>query len=133
MVKYFIYLMLVLFGQVCARAVSFPFERLAKKIGDMMPAIVKKWLNAFIKSKQKFSVEHKSGSPFIITSDEAASFALSVAVLTFSFSYVKAITWQQIIFYIPLVLATTILVEFITARAAFTLIAMKQKGINLKI
>jgi len=101
-------------GSAVFEPASFPFDKLAKKISDMLPSIFKKWLNLFIKSKFKFSVEGKRGSLFILTREEAASFMLSVSILTLSFSYAKAPTLQQIIYYIPLVLVTTILVELVT-------------------
>ena len=92
---------------------NYPSNNLAYKINNALPGIFKKWLYEFISSKQKFIVMQKVGSPFTLTRQEIFSFALSLSVLTFVFSYAKAGNFNQILPLIPIVFSISILIEFL--------------------
>jgi hypothetical protein len=92
-------------------------QKLAKKVYDLIPNIIKKWLAVFILSKHKMTVEPKMSSPFTLTKKEALSFGIAVAIMTIAYSYVKSESLLQIIYFIPLILATNIIIEFITETA----------------
>jgi hypothetical protein len=84
-----------------------------QKIRDLIPNSFKEWLEAFMKSKRKLTVEEKTGSPFLPTRSEAMVYVFSILVLGLSFSYVKVNTFSQIVLVLPTILGTSILVGFV--------------------
>jgi Zn-dependent protease len=92
---------------------NFPSNALAQKINSFFPDTVKKWLHEFISSKRKMVIEQHVGSPFMLTKFEIVSYACSLSVLTFAFSYAKAGILNEILPLIPTVLATSIVVELV--------------------
>jgi Zn-dependent protease len=91
---------------------SYPSQIVAQKINSFFPETVKKWLHEFISSKRKLVIEQHTGSPFTLKKIEIMSYVIALSVLTFAFSYAKAIVWNEILSLIPTVLATSIVVEF---------------------
>jgi hypothetical protein len=85
----------------------------AEKAGDLLPESVKKWLTEYMSSKRKPALDQKTGSPFLPTKPEALAYAVSLVVLTISFSYVKVPDFTQILAVLPTILATAIIVEFV--------------------
>jgi hypothetical protein len=84
-----------------------------EKAHVLVPDSVKKWLEEFVASKRKPTVEHKTGSPFLPTKAEAVAYAVSLVALTISFSYVKVPNFSLILQVLPTVLATAVIVEFV--------------------
>ena len=92
---------------------SFPNNKLAQKVNDLLPDSVKKWLDSFVSSKTGAAIEHRVGAVFIFTKQEILSIIVSLAVITFAFSYAKAESLNQILSLIPIVLATAIIVDLV--------------------
>jgi hypothetical protein len=84
-----------------------------EKAQGLLPDSVKKWLEEFVSSKRKTTVEQKTGSPFLPTKAEAVAYAVSLVALTISFSYVKVPDFSLILQVLPTVLATAVIVEFV--------------------
>ena len=107
--------------------VGAPTGKMTKRIRDILPKSVKKWLSTFIMSKRKLTVDEKQGSPFIPTRAESVAYAISITVLTFSFSYVKVSSLAEIFSVLPTILATSILVDLVKT---FVLVAYaRQHGV----
>jgi len=64
-------------------------------------------------SRRKPALGEKAGSPFLPTKPEVLAYAVSLLVLTISFSYVKVPDFTQIMTVLPTILATAIIVEFV--------------------
>lgn len=90
-----------------------PTGKVTKEIMALFPASVKKWLAKYIASKRKLSVSEKTGSPFLPIKPEVIAYCISIAVLAFSFSYVKVNNLAEILVVIPIIFATSILVGFV--------------------
>lgn len=106
-------------GETAAKA----SERLRK----LLPDTIKKWLEGYVASKRKLGIMEKSGSPFLPTSSELVTYAVSIVVLALSFSFVKVTDLSQIFIILPTVLATSILVAFVKT---FSVIAfLRTKGV----
>lgn len=93
--------------------VGVPTGRVTKEIRGLLPSSVKKWLANYISSKRKLVVGEKMGSPFVPKKPEAIAYCISIAVLAFSFSYVKVNTLAEILTVLPTIFATSIIVEFV--------------------
>jgi hypothetical protein len=96
---------------------SFPSGSFAQRIRDLFPDTLKEWLQNFISSRRKLVVERKDIPIFILTKTEAISFAAALSILTFAFSYAKAGSLDEMLSIIPLVLATSIVIEFVKSLA----------------
>jgi Zn-dependent protease len=90
---------------------SCPSNKLAEKANDILPDSVKKWLDSFICSKTGASIEHRVSFALFFTKQEIISIAVSLAVITFAFSYAKAENLNQILSLVPIVLVTAIIVD----------------------
>jgi len=86
---------------------------LGAKIEDILPSTVKKWLADSISSKRKVEVKEKVGSRFVLTRFEVVSYAVTMSILTVAFAYAKSNSLGQILESIPLILATSILTDFV--------------------
>ena len=84
-----------------------------EKIRDVLPEGVKRWLEEFISSRRKLTVDKKTGSPFLPTKSEVLAYGVSLVVIAASFSYVKVDDVTQILQVLPTVLATAVIVEFV--------------------
>jgi hypothetical protein len=87
------------------------FGRAAGKIHEFLPEGFKKWLEEFLSSRRKSALREKTGSPFMPTKGEVLAYAVSLAALTFAFSYVKAPNINLIFSVLPTILATAVIVE----------------------
>jgi YVTN family beta-propeller protein len=97
------------------------------KIKALVPDSIKKWLEDFVSSKRKLTVEEKVGSPFLPTKPELLAYVLSIVLLSLSFSYVKVSSLNQILTVLPTILATSILVTFVKT---FVIVAyVRSRGI----
>jgi len=92
---------------------SFPSNSLAQKVNDILPDSVKKWLESFISSKTGEPIEHRVSVALMLTKQEIISIVVSLAVITFAFSYAKAETLNQILSLVPIVLVTAIIVDLV--------------------
>jgi len=90
-----------------------PMDDLSQKIRSLLPDAVKSWLASFMSSKRKLAVDEKTGSPFLPTKSEVIAYVISIAVLGFSFSYVKVDSISQILLVLPMIIGTSILVGFV--------------------
>jgi Zn-dependent protease len=93
-------------------AVSSSGSAVAQKISGLLPEVLKKWLHDFISSKRKLVITQKAGNPFKLTKLEVASYAVALSILTFAFVYAKVQTLDEVLFVLPTILATSIIVEF---------------------
>ncbi len=89
-------------------ATAFPAQKALKKVFDLFPGSVKKWLGDYVKSKSQ--PRKVKGSSFITKREFAAMFA-SLLVVTFAFAYVRSKNTVQILLMIPYVLGTSIVIE----------------------
>ena len=96
-----------------AGSVSQGSSKLSEKIGDVLPKTAKKWLADSISSKHKMQITEKAGSKFALSRVEIVSYAVSMTILTLAFAYAKSISWAQLLESIPLVLATTVVTDFV--------------------
>jgi Zn-dependent protease len=85
---------------------------LIQRISDALPETPKKWLSDLISSKSKDDIAQRVGSPYLLTKPEALAYVVALSALTFAFSYVQAEDLGQILSFVPLVLVTSIIVEF---------------------
>lgn len=92
---------------------NYPSQMIAQRINQFLPETLKKWLHEFISSKRKLIIGQKTGRSFTLTRQEMLSYAVSLSILTFAFSYARVATLDQIWPVIPTVLATSIIVEFV--------------------
>jgi hypothetical protein len=93
--------------------IGVPTGKVTKEIRDFLPSSIKKWLANFMLSKRKPVVEEKRGSPFVPKKPEVLAYCISIAVLAFSFSYVKVNSIAEILVVLPTIFATSIIVEFV--------------------
>jgi hypothetical protein len=104
-------------ASVVAAAVSntagMPTGRVVEKTSELLPESLKKWLSDYISSKRESTVEGKTGSFFVPTKSEVLAYGVSLAVLTLSFSYVKANDLTQILSILPNILLSAIIIEFV--------------------
>jgi len=63
--------------------------------------------------KRKATVSERTGSPFVPQKPELIAYGISIALLAFSFSYVKVSSLSEILAVLPTVIATSIVVEFV--------------------
>lgn len=94
-------------------ATSSFLETVVEKIRGILPDAFKKWLEDLIASKRKLKIGEKKGSPFLPTKPEIIVYAISIILLTISFSYVKVSTLEQFLIVLPTFFGTSILVALI--------------------
>jgi Zn-dependent protease len=94
-------------------AISNPKSALTQSISNLLPDTTKKWLHEFISSKRKIVITPKKGNPFKLTKLELVSYAVALGVLTLAFAYAKAPNLNDILSIIPIILVTSIIVEFV--------------------
>lgn len=102
-------------------------DKVKDRIRDLIPDSVKKWMEDFVSSKRKTEVTDKTGNAYKLTKPEVYAYALSTFFLAFSFSYVKANTFTQILLVLPTILTTSILVE--SAKTFFEITYSRRKGV----
>ena len=90
---------------------------LGGKIQDVLPSTVKKWLADSISSKRKVEVQERPSSEFVLTRFEVVSYAVTLSILTLAFAYAKSESLSQILESIPLILATSIVTDFVKSYA----------------
>ena len=100
------------FASAVTNPETFPSQMIAQRVSETFPDTLKKWLSEFISSKRKLAIGPYAHPPFTVTKLEAVSYAVSLSILTFAFTYVKAATLNDILIIAPTVLATSIIVEF---------------------
>ena len=88
-------------------------SKLGERIGDALPKAARKWLADSISSKRKIELTDKAGSKFILSRAEIVSYAGSITILTLAFAYARSASLGQIFEVIPLVLATTVITDFV--------------------
>jgi hypothetical protein len=88
-------------------------SKLGENISDVLPKAARKWLSDSISSKRKIELTDKAGSKFILSRTEIASYAVSITILTLAFAYARSASLGQIFEVIPLVLATTVITDFV--------------------
>ena len=63
-------------------SVSQSGSKLGERLGSILPNTAKKWLFDSVSSRFKIEVQERVGSPFLLTKVEAASYAVTLTVLT---------------------------------------------------
>ena len=106
---------------------TFPNQVVARKISEILPEILKKWLHNFLSSKRKLIISPYARSSFAVTKLEVASYSIALSVLVLAFAYVKAAALEDIFTMIPTVLATSMILE-ITRKYGTSVIA-RAKGV----
>ena len=101
-------------------ATGAPTSKVTKELGGLLPSVLKKWLASFVASKRKLMVEEKRGSVFLPTTSEFLTYAISIVLLAFSFSYVKVSSLEDILTVLPTIFATSIFVGFAKSFATIT-------------
>ena len=92
-------------------------SKIGEKLNSLLPDTVKKWLSDSVSSKSKLEVKERVGSRFILTKEEVASYAVTVLILTLAFAYAKAPSLDAILASMPLILATSVLVDLVKTYA----------------
>ena len=100
---------------------------LEDKIKGIIPDNIKQWLEEVVSSRNEAEAEEKTGSIFAPTKIEILAYVTSIVVLTFSFSYVKVVSLDQIWLLLPVFLITGVLVGFI--QKFFSIVYMRSKGV----
>jgi hypothetical protein len=88
-------------------------EGFLERLKELLPESSKKWLEDFISSRRKRSAADKKGSVFKPTKTELAAYSVAIVILTICFAYVKAPSLSDIMTIVPIILATSILVEVV--------------------
>lgn len=88
-------------------------SKIGEKLDSLLPDTVKKWLGDSVSSKSKLEVKERVGSRFIPTKEEVASYAVTVSILTLAFAYAKAPSLDAILASMPLILATSVLIDIV--------------------
>ncbi len=103
---------LVSLAMIIYNSVSAPMKWFSEKLNALLPEFIKKWFEDFIGSKSEQIIDLKKGSIFKLTKQEVFSYAISLTVLTFAFSYSSSESVEEMLFMVPVVLSTSIVVEF---------------------
>lgn len=83
------------------------------KLGGMLPSGVQMWIENYISSKSDVALETGKGSAFKLTKVELIAYAIALLTFTIAFTYSSAATLAEMLVAIPVVLATSILIEFL--------------------
>jgi hypothetical protein len=86
-------------------------EGFLSRLQELLPEGIKKWTEDFVKSKRKISVKEKKAKSLLPTKPELLAYGVGIAVLTVCFAYIKTPSVDQMLQIIPIILATSILVE----------------------
>jgi hypothetical protein len=97
---------------VASNAASLPINWFANKFNSLVPDFIKKWFEDFVASKSEITIVKRVGSIFTLTKEEIFAYVVSLSVLTLAFAYSNASTIEQFIIMVPVVLVTSIVVEF---------------------
>ena len=84
-----------------------------EKLSGLLPSGVQMWIENYISSKSDVAVEAAKGSIFTITKVELIAYLIALVMLTLAFSYTGTATLSEMLVAIPLVLATSVLIEFL--------------------
>jgi hypothetical protein len=103
---------LVSLAMIIYNSISAPMRWLSEKLNSLIPEFIKKSIEDFLASKSEQTIELKKGSIFKLTKQEIFSYAVSLTVLTFAFSYSSSESIEEMLLMIPVVLTTSIVVEF---------------------
>jgi hypothetical protein len=87
--------------------------KVCDKCKDMVPEGAKKWFEEFIASKSKRTTDRKAGSTFAPTRGEIVAYTVSLIALTIGFSYAEVSSLNEILFVLPTILATAVLIEVV--------------------
>jgi hypothetical protein len=84
-----------------------------EKLNGLLPSAAQMWIENYISSKSDVAVEAVKGTIFKITKVELIAYLIALVMLTIAFSYTGTATLQEMLVAIPLVLATSVLIEFL--------------------
>jgi YVTN family beta-propeller protein len=112
-------------------SISDPLSGLGGALEDKTKGIIpdnfKQWLEEVVSSRNEGKAEEKTGSIFAPTKIEILAYVTSVAVLTFSFSYVKVATLDEMWALLPVFFITGVLVGFV--QKFFSIVYLRSKGV----
>ena len=86
---------------------------LGDKLKGLLPSAAQMWVENYISSKSDVEAAGGAGSIFKLTKVELIAYAIALPVLTLAFAYSSSETMEEIILALPVVLATSIVVEFL--------------------
>jgi hypothetical protein len=86
---------------------------IGEKLGGMLPSSVQMWVENYLSSKGEISIQAGLGSAFKLTKVELIAYAIAIVTLTAAFAYASATTLSEMLVAIPVILGTSILIEFL--------------------
>ena len=86
---------------------------LGEKLGSMLPSGIQMWIENYLGSKGELTVQAGLGSVFKLTRVELIAYAIALVTLTVAFAYSSAATLEEVLIGIPIILGTSILIEFL--------------------
>lgn len=86
---------------------------IGEKLGGLLPSGIQMWIENYLGSKGEISVQAGLGSAFKLTRVELIAYAIALVTLTAAFAYSSAATLQDVLIGIPVILGTSILIEFL--------------------
>jgi hypothetical protein len=98
-----------------------------QNIKSIVPDAVKKWFEDWYSTKSEMEIENKPGHILKLTKKETISYIVALTVLTLAFAYSGASALDEILPSIPIILATSIIVEF--AKNYFLSVIARRGGI----
>jgi hypothetical protein len=84
-----------------------------EKLGGLLPSGVQMWIENYIGSKGEITIQAGLGSAFKLTKIELIAYAIALTTLTVAFAYSSAATLSEMLVAIPVILGTSILIEFL--------------------
>jgi hypothetical protein len=104
---------LVTLAYIVGNLLRAQLSNIGEKLGGMLPSGVQMWIENYIGSKGELSLQAGLSSTFKLTRVELIAYAISLVTLTVAFAYSSAVTLDEILIGLPVILGTSILIEFL--------------------
>ena len=104
---------LVTLVYVVANLLRAQLSWLGEKLGGMLPSGIQMWIENYISSKSEVSIQAGIGSALKLTKVELIAYAIALTTLTVAFAYSSATTLEEVLIGIPVILGTSIVIEFL--------------------
>ena len=104
---------LVTLVYIVANFLRAQLNRVGEKLGSLLPSGVQMWIENYLGSKGEMNIQAGLGSWFKLTKVELIAYAISLVTLTAAFVYSSAATLDEVLIGIPVILGTSILIEFL--------------------
>ena len=86
---------------------------LSEWLNKLLPSTVRMWVENYISSKGKIQLEEGGGSVYKLTRVELIAYLIALTVFTIAYAYSSSATLEEMLRAIPMVIATSILIEFL--------------------